>query len=367
MPAKEAALTTTQQQIQKTEDLLTNLESDIGARVSEVGTAVSEPLRRRLLATEQAPITKQLQQLGSVAGIQETGLTSAREQLSNLLQLAQTGQERQATLAKAPLEFAQQLFPTMASLAEYQTPKEQLVNEIIKQMALQQISPTEAKAPTTIGTAETGLLQWNPDTESWEYITQPAVGGGKLGELLSPTEVEALGPPAYYGMTKGEAATLKLTPMPPTQLKAKTDMFDNIAKAKTAYGMLQASISTLGTVTNGPQARLRGAYLTKMSAVGLAHEAENFLSQRNAVIQLLASIFGAGGARGLKYSIPSIEGMVPDITDSTPEVNKKLASLNKLISDVENNVYSIYGGTPVSSGGTTYTSSTLGNTYNLPY
>lgn len=364
LPEKEAALTTTQQQIQKTEDLLTNLESDIGARVSDVGTAVSEPLRRRLLATEQAPITKQLQQLGSVAGIQETGLTSAREQLSELLSMAQSEQGRQATLAKAPLEYAQQLFPTLASLAEYQTPKEKLVNEIIKQMVLQRISPEEAEAPETIGTAETGLLQWNPDTESWEYITQPVTKKTvDEDKLLSPSEAENLGVP--YGTTQSEAAEKGIVP---GDIKKRNELLLGIDQAKTGYSMLQDSVKTLGTVAFGPQARLRGYSLKKLTLLGLADNAKIFMDQRDALKQLFTNIFNSGGGRGLRYTLANVEGILPNIGDSTSEVLKKMQNLATLINELEGNIYKTYGGeTTARSGGGTSGATSTGLKYTIEY
>ena len=82
LPAKEEAITGIQTQVQKTEDLLTNLEKDINARIS--GQGIIEPMRRRMLATEGAPLREQYAQLVRGQGMAEAGLTSARRQLADL-------------------------------------------------------------------------------------------------------------------------------------------------------------------------------------------------------------------------------------------------------------------------------------------
>ena len=94
LPEQEQTLTAQRQRIQQTEGLLDKLESDINARIS--GKGITEPQRRRILASEQGPLAEQLEDLSRAAGITQTGVTSGREQLSQLLDLAMQEQQKQA-------------------------------------------------------------------------------------------------------------------------------------------------------------------------------------------------------------------------------------------------------------------------------
>ena len=137
LPASEAGLSSTNVQIQKTQGLIDQLEKDINARIS--GKPITEPLRRRILATEQYPLTEQLGILSRTAGIQQTGVQSAKDQLVQLLNLAAQDQTRQAALAKAPLEMTQSLLPTISSLLQYQSPEEQTSQQIAKEQLMKQL------------------------------------------------------------------------------------------------------------------------------------------------------------------------------------------------------------------------------------
>jgi len=124
-------LTGIQSQISTTEDLLNKLESDINARVS--GRLVTQPYANRLLATEQKPLVQTLSDLERAAGIEQTGLTSARQQMSDLISAQQTME----------------------------------------------------KAPETIGTAETGYYQWNANTGKFEQAIAPIAKTTNLDTSLT--------------------------------------------------------------------------------------------------------------------------------------------------------------------------------------
>ena len=131
LPSSEAALTSTNVQIQKTEGMIEQLEKDINARISGFGgKPITDPLRRRELAVEQKPLAEQLATLSRTAGVQQTGVQSARDQLVQLLGLSSQDQSRQAAIAKAPLEMTQGLLPTLSSLLQYQSPEEQSAQAI---------------------------------------------------------------------------------------------------------------------------------------------------------------------------------------------------------------------------------------------
>lgn len=168
LPAAEQRLTGLQTQVQKTEDLLTTLEKDINARIQ--GRDISEPLRRRTLATEQRPLQEQLAGLSRAAGIEQTGVQSARQQLSQLLQLAQQGQSRQEMIAKAPFEMTKGLLPTISSLAQYQSPEEKLAQQLKLAEGKEKISQKYAITKPTTTTAPRLQLLKNDEGQPVGYF-----------------------------------------------------------------------------------------------------------------------------------------------------------------------------------------------------
>jgi hypothetical protein len=357
LPAQEAALTTTSQQIQNTEDLLTNLESDINARAS--GMAMTEPLRQRLLATEQAPITKELQQLSSLAGVQQTGVTSARDQLSQLLQMAQAGQTQQTALAQEPLQFTQALLPTMEKLAQYQSPKEQLAQEIMKQMILTQVSPTKAEAPATVGTAETGILQYNPQTGRYDIpVTSPipktATAAGEADKVLSPADAKALGVP--YGTTQSEAAGMNITPSKLTPAEAATSktIQMQISNANTAINQLYALSQKVNTMSDGILANLNGIKRSQLGKYGYDTDAESFAAIRGTIKNIISlSLIPGGRGFGLRYTAGDVEDALPKITDTKEDSLNKLSNLMGIIKDYKDSWLDIYGPTGTTIAGAT--------------
>ena len=179
LPEQEQTLTAQRQRIQKTEGLLDKLESDINSRIS--GKGITEPQRRRILASEQGPLAEQLEDLSRAAGITQTGVTSGREQLSQLLDLAMQEQQKQAGIAGMPFEFQKGLLPTLAGLAEYQSPREKLESEVERQRRLQEFEG----APGTI-TTEEGRYQWNPKTQRYDIF----VGKGKETETKQLSQIQ---------------------------------------------------------------------------------------------------------------------------------------------------------------------------------
>lgn len=158
-------LTGIQSQISTTEDLLNKLESDINARVS--GRLVTQPYANRLLATEQKPLVQTLSDLERAAGVEQTGLTSTRQQLADII-------SAQETIEKAPDTIGN------AETGTYQwNPKSGKYEQIIP--------PSNEKAPDTIGTAETGYYQWNSKTKKFEQTIAPVAK--TTSNVIKETEI----------------------------------------------------------------------------------------------------------------------------------------------------------------------------------
>lgn len=168
LPQKEEMVTGIQTQVQKTEDLLSNLEQDINSRIS--GFSVTEPMRRRQLSVEQRPLREQYSQLLTGLGRAETGLTGGRQQLAEMIGLAQGEQERQAGLAKTAYEYGQKL-----------TPEEETAQEIQKKQALAKAFPKAPTAPEKVGTPSTGVYERQTDGV-WKQVIAPTKEPEKLTE-----------------------------------------------------------------------------------------------------------------------------------------------------------------------------------------
>jgi hypothetical protein len=166
LPEKEAQLTATNVQIQKTQAMIDSLEKNINERIS--GKIITDPLRQRQLAVEQRPLMEQMSGLSRQAGIEQTGLASTRDQLSQMLQLAGTDQERQAQIAGMPLQFGQQMLPTLTSLAQYRGPEEEYAEWLQKQKASAEIGQQYATPGTSI--IESGGRQLLINTQTGETI-----------------------------------------------------------------------------------------------------------------------------------------------------------------------------------------------------
>ena len=203
IPEKETALGGIQAQIVKTEGLLNSLEDDINARIS--GFGISEPQRRGILASKQTPLTKQLGELGISEAAQQATLTPLQNQLASLMGYAQTEQERQSAIAKAPMEMTQSLLPITSEMAQYQSPQEKMSAAIQQESLLKQLGlgeyVTKPTAYEPIGGASTGYYAFNPSTGKAEQVVSPVVdspsisdkyGTGTIGEYNFYAEQEQL-------------------------------------------------------------------------------------------------------------------------------------------------------------------------------
>jgi hypothetical protein len=193
LPEQEAQYTTaqkavmgTQQLISDTENLITKLESDINTRIGGLSSSqpVLEAQRRRLLASEQKPLTEQVagltQTLGkqtTAAGMEGADVSGLKEQLTQMLNLSGQTEAQKIAAAKAPLEYGTSMLPTLTSMAEYQTPAEKLSQSIASEQLQKSlglgnyaVTPTATKL-TTIGSDETGYYSFNPSTGETKKIT----------------------------------------------------------------------------------------------------------------------------------------------------------------------------------------------------
>jgi len=229
LPGAEAGLTATNVQIEKTQNLLDELENNINARIS--GKMITEPIRQRQLAVEQRPLQEQLAALGRTAGVQQAGVSSARDQLSQMLQLAGQGQAQQLAAAKAPMEMTQGLLPTLTSLAQYQSPQEQLAQQIAQQQALKEAGLGQYyQEPTTPATTS--------DIKEYEY----AKSQGYTGTF----EEWKTGGGTPTGMT-----------------------YDEITAALYAVGLPSSTSTTKGEMTKGNQDKLVAAGIPLATALGI--------------------------------------------------------------------------------------------------
>lgn len=119
---KEDALTATNEQITKTTNLLDTLESDINQRIEGLSTTqpILEAQRRRTLTTEQKPLQEQLASLGRTAGVEQAGLTTAQNNLTQMMSLA----ENQTPQQKLAAQIAQEQLYKKLGLGSYYTKPE---------------------------------------------------------------------------------------------------------------------------------------------------------------------------------------------------------------------------------------------------
>lgn len=198
LPSAEAGLTSTNVQIQKTQGLIDQLEKDISSRISGFGgQPITEPQRRRELAVEQKPLAEQLATLGRTAGIQQTGVQSARDQLVQLLSLAGADQATQAAIAKAPLEMTQSLLPTLSQLAQYQSPEQETAQKVALEKLLKESGlGSYATTPSTSGadtiTTDKGIYQWNPTTQKYDIYVGAKATTPTTPTGLTPTQQKAV-------------------------------------------------------------------------------------------------------------------------------------------------------------------------------
>ena len=122
IPGMVTAQTGLQKQVLDVEGLLDKLDDDISARIS--GKLVSEPQRRRYLATEGAPLREQLADLMRAETRAGTSLTGARGELATMMGLeeAQRGEARTG-------------FETALEAYQYESPEEKFARMLREEEA----------------------------------------------------------------------------------------------------------------------------------------------------------------------------------------------------------------------------------------
>lgn len=157
VPQKLKDISDIQGQVNKTEDILNNLEGQLNSRIQGMG--VTEAQRQRRLQIEEKPYREQYSQLVTGLGRAETGLTNLRQLMSDYISAAQSGQTRQAEIAKTQLEY---MLKT--------TPQEETALEIEKQKALEKAGYGETKQSQITGSQATGWYEKDPKTGKWTQI-----------------------------------------------------------------------------------------------------------------------------------------------------------------------------------------------------
>jgi hypothetical protein len=241
LTAATTALGDTNQEITKTQALIDNLESNINSRIQSVSAAgggpVTEAQRERELATEQKPLTQQLQTEQQTASTQQAGVNTAQTLLG-----------QQWANAQLPLQTEQSLLPAVTSLAEYQSPQDILKGQIALEQAKSQIIP--AGAEQVQGGVVTALGQ--------PKVTNIPAGGTAVtpaGTVATgqPKTSAAAKPKIIGGQTTGfysvnADGTINPTPLIPgkgtnsPQVEAgKTSMLTQLETVKGADGFISPS------------------------------------------------------------------------------------------------------------------------------
>ena len=336
LPAKEEALTGIQTQVQSTEKLLSDLETNINSRAS--GMATGEGLSQAQLAREQAvesrPLQKTLTELEQAAGVEQTGLTGAQTQLQQMLGLAQTEQTRQAQIAQAPMNFTSQILPTIQSMLSYQSPQEKYAQDL----AIKTYGDLIGDSTSTGATA-------------------------KEDKVLSTSDAKALGVP--YGTTESQAAALGITPSaisPAETLQAK-NVLTLVDNADKQIDKLEIAAKNLKALSWGPAAIVKGQIQKGLATAGLSPAVEQFNAIKGVLRNTIAMSLipgGRGGAIGLRYTTPQVDEVMPSVGDHADEIEYKIAALRDIVDDYRTTAESVYGSSAMSGAGV------AGNTWVSP-
>jgi len=138
--SEKLGITQKQEAVQKTEQMLNDLEANINQRIS--GKGIIEPQRQRMLAVEQRPLQKQL-------ASQTSALMPAQSQLTQLLQLAGQGQTQKLAALKAPVDYSTSMLNTLKDMSNYQTPEQKLQQSMMEQVLKAQIEQQYATPKET--------------------------------------------------------------------------------------------------------------------------------------------------------------------------------------------------------------------------
>jgi hypothetical protein len=223
IPAKQEAVTALGQEMVKTNKMIDDLEENLNSRIG--GTVMTESARQRELAVEQRPLLEQQKDLAYQAALAEPALSSAQSKLGTLLGMSQQQQTTQAQQAATGVSQLMSLIPSIASIAEYQSPQEKIAQTIAQEKlmkalelgdyakdatetkpitlspgqtlydpttgeALYTAPPAEEKPKATqiVGTEKTGFYSYDPNTGTKNLI----IPGTQGGTAAQTSQIEAL-------------------------------------------------------------------------------------------------------------------------------------------------------------------------------
>ncbi len=327
LPAAEAQLTGTTQQIQKTQAMIDDLEKNINARIS--GRAITEPQRQRQLAVEQKPLAEQLQTLGRLATTQQTGVQSARDQLVQLLNLAQQEQQRQEAIAQAPLQYTQSLLPTLSSLLQYQSPEEKLAQQIQAEQSMKQLGlgdyydKPSTVTPEVVGGQQTGYYQYDPTSQTWKQI---------ISSAPSTSTTDTTGTP------------VKLT-------AAQKNTIDSLNKATVIADQIETAVNKLNLANSWLEVPIRYASL---STGALTKSNVDAVAYKSLVTGLLSQLARATGEVGVltDQDIQRVKSLLPDFNDTKATAKAKLDQLRNFFGALKDSIAGTQTSTTTSGGST---------------
>jgi len=328
LPGAEERLTGLQGQMQSTENLLTTLEKDINARASGMG--VSQPMLNRELAMEQRPLQEQLAALSRAAGVEQTGVTSLRDQLSQMLQLSGTEQERQAQIAGLPMQYSAQMIPMLQSMAQYQSPEEKSALEIQQEQLMKQLGlGSYAKAPETIGGVETGIFQWDSGSKTWKPITTPSISTTKPSIVGNPEQGVWQYDPATnsWNQVIAGTTTTKLTEADKVRLGYAGIGMMNLGKLADRWGI--ATKDKSGNILSIDWKKAPGSTLLLLATPGQpgARTEQSFIKEA-----LMNYAFAQSGKQmSWKEVEMRYKNFIPQIGDSISTMRTKLQNLQDSI------------------------------------
>jgi len=191
--------------VQKTTSMLDSLEHDLTVRMSGAGP-MSSSFMNRELAVEQAPLAKELQQESQALGTAQGQRTSLAGAIPGLKSLAEYQTPQQQLATKLAEEQAEKL-AGLGSYADLNKPSvlpqgSDLVSSSGQLLAQGQPHTTQ---PKTVGSASTGFYTVNPDGTKGQMIVPPAPKTTNSGtdESSVASALYNVGIPAQVATTGG--------------------------------------------------------------------------------------------------------------------------------------------------------------------
>jgi ribosomal protein L17 len=307
--------------------MIDDLEKNINARIS--GRAITEPQRQRQLAVEQKPLAEQLQTLGRLATTQQTGVQSARDQLVQLLNLAQQEQQRQEAIAQAPLQYTQSLLPTLSSLLQYQSPEEKLAQQIQAEQSMKQLGlgdyydKPSTVTPEVVGGQQTGYYQYDPTSQTWKQI---------ISSAPSTSTTDTTGTP------------VKLT-------AAQKNTIDSLNKATVIADQIETAVNKLNLANSWLEVPIRYASL---STGALTKSNVDAVAYKSLVTGLLSQLARATGEVGVltDQDIQRVKSLLPDFNDTKATAKAKLDQLRNFFDALKDSIAGTQTSTTTSGGST---------------